>query len=188
MHGNQDHTRRHARERETIEYIGSEIKEGEPGAPLTRSACSTLVRRGKSRTPPSRMAMLEVRRVMLDCSDETHPARGTAAMTGLFQHAAARAPKRGIVVWRWGVGGFSIQHEKRRRSCYHIIGVNRTVVADSTTARNTSPRSGGCTVRGQLKCDISQSRWLCCFFPEYCGAAALWRKSPLKQHDNVKAA
>jgi hypothetical protein len=45
---------------------------------LTRVVCNTFPSRGKSLTPVSRTAMLELSSEMLDCSEFTHPASGFA--------------------------------------------------------------------------------------------------------------
>lgn len=45
---------------------------------LTRVVCNTLPSRGKSFTPVSRIAMLELNSEMLDCNEFTHPASGFA--------------------------------------------------------------------------------------------------------------
>lgn len=45
---------------------------------LTRVVCNTFPSRGKSLTPVSRIAMLELSSEMLDCSEFTHPASGFA--------------------------------------------------------------------------------------------------------------
>ena len=53
----------------------------------TRCVCSTLLRRGKSLTPVSKIEMLEFSKLMLDCRDETQPAsaaEGEAIAGGLM--------------------------------------------------------------------------------------------------------